>query len=266
MISSVINSLEISDTAGLKNVCFIVCAILAANIGLSFFKWLRGAAEKGDNTLAGIFFGAITVFYSLILAFVIMAEWDDYNNLNKAITSECDKLNSIMVHSSAMPHTIKTMIGTSLDAYCKQVISQEWTMQKSKAIDHPSAIPALRYLILTTTPENSIQESVLKVIDDDLSTISDLRRSRLSHTHSQLPSLVWKVLEAGAIMLVVFCYFFNISSTQLQRIYLSFFVCLLAMCLSIIYNLDHPFSPGSGLDNTVYQKVLSELPAYYTSY
>jgi len=246
-----------------KSVSFTFIAILAANLGLYIYKRLRGKAAEGDNTVAGIFFGTVSVLYSLILAFVIMAEWDDFNSLNQTIAAEADKLNNILSHSANLPDTIRATIGNSLSVYCQQVINDEWTTQELKVVDHPSAIPALRSMLLTTTPANSQQENVLKVLDDDLSSISDLRRDRLSHTHSQLPSLVWGILDSGALMLVLFCYFFQVSSEKLHRFYLSFFVCLLAMCLSIIYNLDHPFSPGSGVNNSPYKKVLSELPAYY---
>ena len=262
MTNAVVVGFKSLGIVELKSVWFIIYAVLAANLGLYIFKHLCHGAIEEDNTPAGIFFGTITVLYSLILAFVIIAEWDDFSNLNDTIASEEDKLDSIMVHSSNLPGTIKATIGNSLAAYCHQVINQEWTMQERKAVEHPSAIPALRHILLTTTPANDLQEHVLKVIDDDLSIISDLRRNRLSHIHSQLPSLIWGILESGAVMLVVFCYFFNVSSIKLQSIYLSSFVCFLAMCLSIIYNLNHPFLPGSGLDNNAYKKILSELQTY----
>lgn len=263
MRNAVIDGFKNIGIVELKSIWFIICAVLAANIGLSIFKFPLHRLVEEDNTLAGIIFGTINILYSLILAFVMMAEWDDFSNLNNTIVSEGDKLNSIMAHSSNLPNTIKATIGSSLAHYCQQVIDQEWIMQERKAVDRSSAIPALRRMLLTTTSTDSLQEKVFKVIDDDLSAISDLRRNRLSLTHSQLPSLVWSILEAGAVMLVMFCYFFHVSSIKMQRLYLSFFVCLLAMCLSIIYNLDHPLSPGSGLDNTAYKKVLSELPSYY---
>lgn len=249
----------------LKAISFIIIAVIAANIGLSVFKRFGNSlAREENNTLAGIFFATISVLYSLILAFVVIAEWDDYNALSETIASENDKLNSILAHSSQLPDTLKATIDHSLSMYCEQVIEQEWTIhERSAAIDHPSAIPVLRHLLLTTDPANKLQENVLKVLDDDLSAISDLRRNRLSHTHSQIPQMIWGILEAGAILLVAFCYFFKVTSRQLQRAYISFFVCLLAMCLSIVYHLDHPFSPGSGLDSSPYQRLLSELPSYY---
>ncbi len=249
-----------------QTILFVVLAVLAANLGLSVFNRLRKTpAADETNSVTGIFFGAVSVLYSLILAFVIVAEWDEYNNLNATVAAESDKLNSILSHSSNLPDNLKSTISTSLSAYCEQVLTQEWTQHQSRGTDHPSAIPVLRHLLLITEPANSLQTAVLKVIDDDLSAISDLRRSRLSHTRSQLPQQVWMVLGAGAVLLVVFCFFFSAPSVMVQRLYVSFFVCILTMCLAIVYNLDHPFAQGSGIDNSPYKKVLAELPAYYTA-
>lgn len=248
----------------LKTVLFVLCATIAANVGLYIFNRLCGtAAREENNTVAGIFFATISVLYSLILAFVIMAEWDDYNGLDRTIASENDKLNSILAHSSYLPDSVKATVAHALSQYCEQVVNQEWTMQERTAIDHPSAIPALRNMLLTSSPADKIQENVLRVMDEDLSAISDLRRDRLSHTRSQLPPLVWSILEAGAILLIVFCYFFKATSGRLHKVYISLFVCLLFMCLSIVYNLDHPFASGSGLGTTPYQRLLLELPRYY---
>lgn len=164
--------------------------------------------------------------------------------------------------SSNLPDSLKSVVNRSLSAYCRQVITQEWTFRESHSAGHPSAIPALRHLLLTTEPANNLQSAVLKMMDEDLSAVTGLRRDRLSHARSQLPPLVWIVLFAGAALLVVFCYFFSTTSLTLQRTYLSFFVCLLSMCLSIVYSLDHPFAPGSGIDNGPYKSVLAERPPY----
>lgn len=248
----------------LKVIGFILCAVIAANAGLSVFnRFGNSLALEEHDTSAGTFFATISVFYSLLLGFNVIVEWHYYSALSKTIASESDKLNNILTHSLHLPETVKKKIDNSLFLYCKQVVEQEWAMHERRtAIDNPSAIPALRQLLLTTDPGNQLQENILKVMDNDLSVISDLRRDRLNHTHSQLPNLVWRVLEVGAVILIIFSYFFKSTYCNLHRVYLSFLACLLAMCFSIIYNLDHPFSPGSGLDNGSYKKILSELKTY----
>jgi len=243
---------------------WICIAVAGVNAGCWLFDRLLGKRIRAlDNTVAGVFFGAISVLYALIIAFVMMAEWDDYNDLTKTITDETDKLNNILSHSSSLPADMQQIINREIGAYCKKVIENEWQMQGKNAILHPSAIPALRHFLLTTNSSNAMQEKILNVLDQDLSAISDLRRQRLSHTHSQLPEQVWTIMYTGTILLIVFSFSFTTASVRLRRIYLSLLTCLVAMCFSIIYSLDHPFNPGAGLDSSPYQNVVNELALYH---
>jgi len=262
MILSQPGRFSIAATDGLLMIIWAITAIIAVNLAARFFDKFAGKRiVSGDNTTTGIFFGAISVLYSLIIAFVIMAEWDDFNGLNDTITQETDKLNGIIAHSSSLPDSMKTTIYDEIEGYCKKVVTREWQMLKKDSTQRPSAIPALRHMLLITEPGNTVQERTLAVIDEDLSAVSDLRRERLSHTRSQLPPLVWTIMNIGAVLLILFCFFFTASSVIQRSIYLSFLVGLLAMCFSLIYSLDHPFRPGSGLDSSPYKGILEELSA-----
>lgn len=243
-------------------ILFIIVMIVIAQAGLWLFN--RSGLHKKleqNNEVAGILFGVIALTYSLILAFVIVAVWDDYNDLNKAIKAETDKLNSILAHTGTLPDNIREIVGKSVYDYCGQVINQEWQMQEAKS-DYPSAIPALRQKLLTTSPENKIQERIYNVVDDDLSAVSDLRRERLAHTHSQMPPLIWHILKAGTIILILFSYFFQVPSIRLKSLYLAFLVTSISMCMFLVYSLDHPFNGQDGVDNKPYHNVQQEIKTY----
>jgi hypothetical protein len=197
----------------------------------------------------------------LILAFVIVAVWDDYNDLEKTIKTETDKLNSILSHTSNLPDNLREIVGKSIYDYCDQVINQEWQMQDRKT-EHPSAIPVLRQELLIIQPENFVQQRIFEAVDDDLSSVSDLHRERLSHTHSQMPQLIWQILKAGTVILILFTYFFHVSSDKLKRVYLSFIVVSVSMCMFLVYTLDHPFNGQNGVDNQPYRNVQQEIKSY----
>ena len=243
-------------------VFFTAGMVLLSQAGLWLFnRWHKHEKLERENEVAGIVFGAIGLLYSLILAFVIVAVWDDYNDLDKTIGAETDKLNNILAHSSTLPDSLKKMICASVYRYCDQVINQEWQMRKERTA-HPSAIPALRHILLNTPPQNNIQERLFDVLDDDLSSISDLRRQRLMYTRSQMPQLVWAILKAGTLLLILFSYFFHVPSVKLKRIYLACFVTSISMCMFLVYSLDHPFDVRNGISLQLYYNVQNESKAY----
>ena len=243
-------------------VLFTAGMVILTQAGLWLFhRWPGHVWLEQCNEIAGLVFGAISIIYSLILAFVIVAVWDDYDNLNKSIQMETDKLNSILAHSSALPDSVRQIVGKSVYNYCDQVIGQEWHMQKTHA-NHPSAIPVLRQALLTIQLETETQVRIFDVIDRDLSSISDQRRNRLSHTNSQMPNLIWYVLKTGTVLLILFAYFFRVPSLKLKHVYLGFLVIAISMCMFLVYTLDHPFDQQQGVSCEAYRTVQEESKAY----
>ncbi|MGI4751897.1 MAG: hypothetical protein ACRYFB_14790 [Janthinobacterium lividum] len=92
-------------------------------------------------------------------------------------------------------------------------------------------------------------------MDDNLISLSDLRRDRLSHTHSHVPQLVWLVLIIRSIMIVAFSYFLTTEPEQLKRIYLSFLYAIIAMSLYLINMRDHPFIGSSQVSKETYRSL-----------
>jgi hypothetical protein len=251
--------------APLACMLFVLEMVLLAQAALWLFNCVGGRKWlERNNEVTGIIFGTVGLVYSLILAFVIIAVWEDYNNLEKTIQTETDRLNSILSHTSTMPPQLKKSFGQSIALYCDQVVNSEWNMDET-GTDHPSAIPALRLCLLGTVPQNNMQEKVFDVMDKDLSAVTDLRRERLSHSHSQMPKLIWQILQAGAVILIVFSFFFYVPSTRMKRIYLTFLVSSVSMCMFLIYTLDHPFIGPAGVSNQPYRKVQQEVQAYLRS-
>lgn len=241
---------------------FMIATLLCSQYGLTIFhKWHRSKSSAENNEVAGIVFATIALIYSLILTFVIVAVWDDYNELAKTIESETDGLNSILAHSSTLPYPLKQTIGSSIDNYCTQVLNEEWKMLDTKPTQ-ASAIPKLREILLNTEPQNAVQERISEVIDANLSRITELRRDRLNHAHSQIPQLIWQILLAGSILLILFSYFFHVRSLKLKRVFLSFLVSSVSMCMFLVYSLDHPFNDDSGISKKSFQNVQNEIKIY----
>lgn len=237
-------------------VIFIIAVVGLSQLGLTLFnKWQRRSNIISGNEVAGIMFGAISLIYSLILAFVIVAVWEDYEDLEKNIQAEADNMNSIITHTSTMPDSVRKPVYEALYTYCQRVTENEWHMESDSLNNQSSAIPCLRLMLLTKSPENDLQQRVFEVIDANLSQITELRRNRLTHNHSQIPGLVWLILQSGTVILIVFSYFFQVQSGKLKRIYLSFLSGCLAMCLFLVSALDHPFNKYMQLSKAPYIEI-----------
>ena len=241
-------------------VLFIAASVLVSQLLLSAFNaWVRWQKLEFHNEVANTVFGTIGLMYSLILAFVIVAVWDDYKELNKTINAEADKLNNIIVNIVSLPDSIKNDVSKSILIYCNEVITEEWQMKKENFFSQSKTIPLLRQEILTIDSQDHIQQNVLSAINTDLSEIADLRRERIRHSYSQVPGMVWNILNVGSIMLITFFFFLQVPSQKLKRIYLGFLVTCMAMCMFLVYMLDHPFNSNGSISKLPYQTIESLL-------
>ncbi|MBE7174021.1 MAG: DUF4239 domain-containing protein [Williamsia sp.] len=246
-------------SAGIWGVVLISILIIVAHAGLFVFdKWWISKRPNYNNEVAGIVFGVLSLIYSLLVAFVIVAVWENYEDLKRTIENETDHLNSVLVHSNMLPDSLRAPVAAAIKNYCSEVVNQEWDMRAEESY-RQSAIPSLRFLLFQAHTDSKIQESLLSVMDENLSSITSLRRERLSHTRSYVPDMVWTILIISSLMIVLFSYFLWVEPEQLKRIYLSFLWAIIGMSMFLIYMLDHPFIGSTQVSRGPYEAIIKTL-------
>lgn len=230
---------------------------LGSHAGLYLFdKWFAHRKFSASNEVAGIIFGALSLIYSLIVAFLIVAVWENYGQLYRTIEKETDNLNSVLVHSNLLPDSLQQPVSLALKEYCERVTGEEWDMADVQKPFQGSAIPRLRSLLFAAEKKNMIEGKLLGIMDERLSTITELRSDRLSHTRSYVPQLIWFILIIDSLLVIFFSWFFQMQSAALKRIFLSFLWIIIGLSLFLIYMLDHPFAGSTRVSNAGYQQIL----------
>src|SRR4051794_1921181 len=103
--------LKLNIPAGVLGILLVMLLLLAGHVGLyGFDYWRKKRKLVLNNEVAGIIFSVLSLIYSLLVSFVIVAVWENYEELNRVIEKEADDLNSVLVHSSMLPDSLKTPI------------------------------------------------------------------------------------------------------------------------------------------------------------
>lgn len=250
--------------AGVWGLILVTLLILVAHAGLyAFDYWYKKkniSSSNHNNEVAGIIFGVLSLIHSLVISFVIVAVWENYEDLNRTIENEADNLNSVVVHSAMLPDSLKKPVLVAVKNYCQKVVNEEWNMSEEQSRFQGSAIPALRLLLFRAQSERKIHANLLAIMDNNLTTITGLHRDRLSHTRAYVPELVWMTLIIGSAMVICFSYFLLMESAQLKRIYLSFLWGIIGMSLFLVYMLDHPFVGSTQVSKAPYEEIIKILP------
>lgn len=239
--------------ASLLCALFVVGCILLALAGLALFRrsWRSEDLPK-NREVSGLIFGTLSAIYSLILAFVIVAVWGDYEELRQTVDQESDKLYSISIHAATLPDSLRQPVQQAVRNYCRMVVEQEWKMTGQEAPHSRHQLTPLRQQLAGVDPSSGIQSKTIDIIDDNLNDIIDLHTERLSHARSHVPRLVWLVLIAGSMMVVYFSWFLRTESRRLQAVFTAFLTAMIAMCLFLLFALDHPFEGSTQISNKPY--------------
>ena len=239
----------------------LVCVfILVAHAGLTAFNFLcKKEKIEHDNAVAGILFGVITLIYSLIIAFVIIAVWENYEELNQTMEKEAEDLNTVLVHSNMLPDSLRKSVTVAIRNYCQRVVNKEWGASEEHIRLEGSAMPGLRLLLFRAREDSQIQQSIVTVLGENLTNITRLRQERLSHTDAYVPGLVWAILIIDSILVIFFSYFLFMHSERLKRIFLSFLWGMMATSLFLIYMLDHPFRGRGHVSKEPYELIIKML-------
>lgn len=230
---------------------FTATALMALKL---FRKFSDGDLHRRNREPAGFIFGAVSLIYSLILAFVIITVWEDYEKLDSNINKESDALFSIINHASLLPDSLKTEVHGMVATYAEHVVNDEWRDEDVEF--HTTAIPQLRKLALTYEPMNNMEARIMAKVNENLDEVGTLHRERLAHGHSHIPHLVWAALLLGSIIVIFFSFYLSGDDKQLQNRWVGLLSMLIGLCLYLVYMLDHPFNGGSGVSKEPFERVI----------
>ena len=97
---------------------------------------------------------------------------------------------------------------------------------------------------------------MLNLLDDLVDDAIDLRHERMANNESHVPGLVWLILIIGTCVAIICSYLFSVEPAWLHYFYVFLLTSLIAMCLFLIYMLDHPFEGSTHVSNLPFKELL----------
>src|SRR5687767_8710027 len=197
-----------------------------------------------QNDVAGFIFAVLGVAYAVLLAFVVIAVWQDYEAAQTNVESEAHELAGIYFLASRLPEPERTRIQDLAQAYARDVVEEEWPMME-RGQTSPRADSLLRQLTLEllefdphTEGEQVLYESGLRQLHD----AADARRSRLLEVREGIPDLLWVVLVVGGVITVSFTYLFGLKSNLAHALMVAALTLVICGILFTIGQFNNPFS------------------------
>lgn len=207
-------------------------------------RLLPNLQEAAENEVAGVILGVLAAIYGIVLAFVIVSLFEDFRKAGSDVRTEATALSKVYRDSQAFAPAGARRVRTAVGSYIYIVQRDEWpAMAHGRESEGAwralaSIYSALRsYTPVTDSQKIWYTETVARV--DDL---TGARRERLNDNEESLPLTFEVLLVGGAVLLLLFTFFFSVRSARMHAVLVMAVAALLGFNLLLALVLDFPFS------------------------
>jgi hypothetical protein len=243
----------------------IVAAAEVYSIGLMLLCRRRWGTDRLslNNEVAGFKFAVVGVFYAVLLAFVVVAVWEDYRDTEVAVRNEAKALVDLHRVSYALPEEVGSGMRKHLLSYVKQVRDLEWPAM-AHGLSNKNAEDELQHLGEALFGGNASQPKDVAFYHhalDLMTIINDNRNERLDSSDGTVPTVLWLVLLGGALITLGYPSFFGTSNVAAQILMTAALAALVALTSFVAIVLDYPFTGDVQISAAPFDQALTQMPS-----
>ncbi len=214
-----------------------------------------------NNEIAGFKFATIGVLYAVLIAFAIIVVWQKFSDAETNVAAEAAGAATVYRLSQGLDQQSAAAVREGMSNYLTVVINRDWpAMEQGAREQYPSrlALDALYSTLLSLQPSSPRGIAVLPEILRQLDVITLARNARLIAAEGVVPSVIWPVLFGGAVVTIVFTFFFGTKNLRAQTAMTVLLSLLIFSELLIIIAVDYPFTGPIQVEPTALARVLAE--------
>ena len=217
-----------------------------------------------NNDIAGFKFATVGVLYAVLLAFAIIVVWQKFNDAETNVVQEAGAATTIYRLSQGIGEKPGVDIRGAVTNYLKVAIADDWPAMERGATGSRAARQALNAIYATLLASDVAQRAgnpVMSEILYQLDQMTQARRARLIAAEGAVPNLIWLVLFGGAVVTVVFTFFFGTRNLRAQTLMTGLLALLIFSELLIVVAIDRPFTGTVKVEPTALALVLADFQA-----
>jgi len=212
-----------------------------------------------DLDIGGIIYGGIVAVYSILLAFIVVIVWQQYQNTGDRIQEESSKVFNLYRASYAFPDstTGKKIRNTVID-YVNSVVSDEFPAMEH---DTTSVRTQQKYnrvwdMVYTIRPATENEKIWYASMVSSVNQFGEARIIRISDIDPSLPPLMWKILLIGGFIIIIFAILFKTANNWAHFIKILMFSIIIVFNLMLVNLLDHPYKGLLKIEPEAFTKIL----------
>jgi uncharacterized membrane protein len=228
----------------LLGVTIVGMSVLLAHIGLRLVRRkVPLPVLETQHEVAGFIIGVLGAIYAVLLAFVVVVVWNQFEDAKSTVEKEANQLQDLSRIARGFSNPTQQRMLDGLKTYAQVVIDDEWnTMSEGKSSPQAqAAMENLWQIYREVEPQTNRENALYSESLDRLSDVSDSRRLRIFASRDDIPIIIRILLWMGGLITIAFTYFFGVKSIRSQALMTMGLSGEIAFILFLVVALDNPF-------------------------
>jgi hypothetical protein len=213
------------------------------------------------NDVAGFVYATTGVTYAVVLAFVVIAVWENYAATREVADREASAVGALYRLATGFPDPHRAAAQEAALAYAEVVVDVSWPAMEDGEAPPPQASAALDHLYAVYTQPDLVEAVNPQQYDESLDLLNEVsitRRGRILASNSGLPGILWLVLIGGGALVVAFAFLFGVESPYSQAAILGALTVTISLLLFVVADAQHPFRGSFAVDPEGMESVLAQ--------
>lgn len=216
------------------------------------------------NDVAGFIYAAIGAIYGVLLAFVVVVVWEQYDSTRVNTQQEATTALQLYYEMGILEDGRAQELRSGLLNYLRDVVDKEYpamtrltqiNTNPASAAGLVSVWQAAKKLQPDTAQEQILYDGMLA----GLAELSRLRAQRLDDAWEALPEVIWLGLLGGAIITMLFAILLGTENTRVHALMVTLQAVLIGLIFHMVIQMDHPFVGALSISDEPFTKVIDAL-------
>jgi hypothetical protein len=236
----------------------LVLVVVGAVVGIVLLsvwavrRWLPVTRDGFDAEVSSQMLGVVASLFGLLLAFVVVIEFQAFSSAGDNVQTEADGLAAIVRDSYAFGEPGGGSIRSSIGDYLHVVVDREWPLMRD-GHESPTAWGRIDGVFAAMQAYTPATPSQVAFYDDSvrhLNSVLEARSNRLSASDSNdLPVLIAALILVGSIVILGYATLVGSRSSAFHAIGAGAIAVIVGFSLVVLLSLQFPFSGGLAVDS-----------------
>src|SRR4051812_25350949 len=208
-------------------------------------RYVPATREEFNSETVAAMLGVLAALFGLLLAFVIVIEFQNHDDGRSNVNTEADSLAAIVRDNQAVGGREADRVSAAVATYVRAIVEDEWPRLRASGEASPHAAAALDTLYETLQGIEPRTHRARAFYEDSvrqLNSALDARRNRLADAQGGLPAELVALIIVGSVAILSYATLVGSRSFWFHAIGAGLIAVLVSFSLVVLLGLRYPYS------------------------